>query len=147
MMIMKNTTCLLLCLIQLSCVFRGVDEVVVSDNPFRLNHVSTEFQCDPPLVRSRRSASLWVELACPWQPEPPWDHIVVEGLGNVLVEATLVSSSGAEFKPTILGAEGGALDMRFEPEIPDDEKLVLIRLKSSHLLDVRNVSWYNFDPL
>jgi hypothetical protein len=70
----------------------------------------------------------------------------VEGLGNVFVEATLVSSSGAEFKPTILGSAGG-LDIRFEPEIPDNEKIVLIQLRSSQPLDVRSVSWYNYDPI
>ena len=147
MAIMKSTICLPLCFLQFSCLVGRVDDVVVSDNPFRLNHVSTEFQCDSPLVRNRQSASLWVELACSWQPEPPWDHIIVEGLGNVIVEATLVGSSGAQFEPAILGSAGGALNIRFEPEIPDDEKIVLIRLKSSHALEVLSVSWHNYDPI
>jgi len=145
--IMKRTTILVLCLVQLSCLGGGVKEIVVSRKPFLLNPMPTEIECDPPLVRIRRSASLRVELLCTWQPEPPWDHIAVEDLGKVFIEATLVSSSGAEYNHEILGMAGGSLDIRFEPEIPKDESIVLVRLESSHELDVGQVNWYNFDPL
>lgn len=144
---MKRAIFLLFFIVHLSCLGDGATDVVVSDLPFGMNPVPTEFECDPPLVRTRRSASLWVELPCTWQPEPPWDHIVVQDLGNVIVRATLVSSSGAQFSQAILGMAGGALDIRFEPEIPKDEKIVLIRLESSHDLDVRHVKWHNYDPL
>jgi len=143
---MKRTTIFLLCLVQLSCFGGGVKEIVVSGKPFLLNPVPTEIECDPPLVRTHRSASLRVELLCTWQPEPPWDHIVVEGLGNVVITATLVSSSGAQFKHAILGMAGG-LDIRFDPEIPKDESIVLVRLESSHELDVGQINWYNFNSL
>ena len=82
MTIVKNTIHLLLCFIQLSCVVGNVENVVVSRGPFRVDEIPTEIQCDPPLVRSGRSASLRVELACDWEPEPPWDHIVVKGPGK-----------------------------------------------------------------
>ena len=147
MTIVKNTIHLLLCFILFSCGVGNVENVVVSHVPFRVDEAPTEIKCDPPLVRSRRAASLWVELACAWEPEAPWDHIVVKGLGNVRVEATLVSSSGAQFEPAILGSAGGVLEMRFEPEIPNDEMIVLLRLKSSQPLDIRNVSWHNYDPI
>jgi hypothetical protein len=42
---------------------------------------------------------------------------------------------------------GGNLDIRFEPEIPKDESIVLVRLESSHELDVSQINWYNFNPL
>jgi hypothetical protein len=144
---MRQATYFLLCVVQLSCFGGGANNVVVSDIPFRLNPVPTDFECYPPLVRTHRSASLRVELSCAWHPEPPWDHIVVDGLGNVVITATLVSSSGAQFKHAILGMAGGNLDIRFEPEIPKDESIVLVRLESSHELDVSQINWYNFNPL
>ena len=142
---MRFTTCFLVCLLQLSC-FGAHEEVVVSDVPFQMSTVITEIKCDPPLVRIRRSASLQVELLCAWQPEPPWDHIVVEDLGKVFIKATLVGSSGTEYDHEILGMAGG-LDIRFEPEIPKDERIVLVRFESSHELDVGQVKWCNYDPL
>ncbi len=143
---MRQGTFFLICIVQLSCFGGGANDVVVSDIPFRLNPVPTEFECYPPLVRTHRLASLRVELLCTWQPEPPWDHIVVENLGKVTIEATLVSSSGAEFNHEILGMADG-LDIRFDPQIPKDESIVLVRLQSSHELDVGQVKWCNYDPL
>lgn len=144
---MKTAIALLFCFIHLSCLGGGVDDVVVSSKPFLLSQVTTEFRCDPPLVRTHRSASLWIDIVRPWKPEPPWDHIVVEEVGNVIVGAVLVGSSGAQFTPAVLGSAGGALDLRFDPEIPNNEKIVLIRLTSSEPLDVRRVIWHNFDPI
>ena len=142
---MRYATCFLVCLVQLSC-FGAYEDVVVSDVPFQMSTVITEIECDPPLVRNRRSASLRVELLCAWQPEPQWDHIVVEDLGKVFVKATLVSSSGTEYDHEILGM-GGGLEIRFKPEIPKDQSIVLVRFESSHELDVGQVKWCNYDPL
>jgi len=135
----------LLCLSSVSCQTGEVVDVVVSETPLRLSPTTSVIECDPPLARTHRSASLFLDLTNDWRPEAPWDHIVVEDLGNVSLTAILVTSSGREITSAILGSAGKYLNIRFDPELPKDEQIRLIRLDSSDPLDVRRIIWHNFD--
>ena len=126
----------------------GFVEVSVSESPIQLEpSAPTVLDCDPPLQRTLRSGSILVDLDHQWQPEDPWDHIAVEGVGRVEISATLVSSTGVEYSSSIAGTAGGQLDLRFEPEVPTDTEFSAIRIESSTPLRIRRVVWHLYNPL
>jgi hypothetical protein len=102
--------------------------------------------CDPPLQRTLRSGSIFVDLDHEWYPEDPWDSIIVDGIGEVRISATVVSSTGVEYSSSIAGMAGGRLNLRFEPEVPKAIEFTSVRLESSAPLRIRSVSWHLFNP-
>ena len=122
-------------------------DVVVTDSPIDVGpQTPSFFQCDPPLQRTLNSGSLHIELDRQWHPEPPWDHIVVDGVGPVTVTATLIASSGASYTSSIAGSAGGHLNLRFDPEVPTDIEFETIRFESSASLRLETVVWHVYDP-
>ena len=144
--VMKSCVVLLFAAVLLSCLYRSVDDTVVSATPVQLGERPIEIPCDPPLVRSRRSASVRLELVEPWSTQPPGDHIVVDGIGEVRLNITLVTADGRQYRQAILGRAGG-LDARFDPQLPLDERVVTLRVQSSVPLHATRITWHNFDPL
>ncbi len=126
----------------------GAIDVAVSDSLIRIDPVAPSVvNCDPPLQRTRNSGSILVDLDHQWHPEDPWEHIVVDGIGNVDISATLATSTGVEFTSSIAGMAGGQLNLRFEPEVPTNTEFVSIRFESSAPLRFKSVVWHLFNPL
>ena len=125
----------------------GAVDVAVTDSLIRIDsHTPSIIQCVPPLQRTLNSASILIELDHLWHPEAPWNHIIVDGIGEVAVSGTLVASSGDAFTSSIAGMAGGQLNLRFDPEVPKNTAFVSIRLESSAPLRCRKVVWHLYNP-
>jgi len=126
----------------------GAIDISIMESPTQLApSTPLVVDCDPPLQRTLRSGSIFVDLDHQWHPEDPWDFIIVEGIGEVEISAILVSSTGIEYSSSIAGRAGGFLNLRFEPEVPKAIEFSAVRLESSAPMRIRSISWYLYNPL
>ena len=125
-------------------------DVILSTDAFVLVS-EKELQCEPPLVRVRDSASLLIAIREDWQPQSPWKQIILENGKAVTLNVVLIGDDGRKYLASTIGSassrDGKFIEIRFDPQIPADEKIRSIILKASFPISVETVNWHNFDPL
>jgi len=80
-----------------------------------------------------------------WTPEPPWKEIRLEDGTKATIQAVLISDTGEQYHPIIVGA-GDGLEIRFEDSVPKDVIIVEVALTSTHAVTAQNVEWVDWNP-
>jgi len=128
-----------------------VDDVVLVSTPITVAQEAFEIEFDTPIHRTRKSGFLLVTLDAQWHPEPPWQYVTLADGTRIKVSFTLVTDTGEEHTSSILGGSygeaGALLNVRYDPEIPQSESIVSLRISASQPLILKRILWHNFNPL
>jgi hypothetical protein len=128
----------------------GGSDTPIASHACVLDASGVEFTLTQPLKRRFNSGSVLIELAESWTPEPPWTAIRLADGRLAKVSVSLSSDDGRVFSARILGAIVGAtrgLNARFDPEVPKDASIRVVRISSTIPLHCLRVTWHDFDAL
>jgi hypothetical protein len=126
-------------------------DVIFATDAFVLDSNGKELQCQPPLVRVRDSASLFIKIREDWHPQSPWTQIILANGEAVTLDVVMIANADRKYPAGTIGSASGRdgkfIEIRFDPQIPADAKIRSIILEASSPISVETVSWHNFDPL
>ncbi len=129
----------------LGCYYNKVYDTVISDSSFIVDSKGIEFTCDSPLMRKCNSGSVGIEVSDYWKPVPPWTSIELRDGSLSKINVILTSEDGKTFTSNIIGSAGGMIDARFEPEIPKNVMIKVVKVTSEIQLSCRKIVWHDYN--
>ncbi len=129
---------------------RGASDTPIASHALVLDASGVEFSLAQPLKRRFNSGSVLIELAESWTPEPPWAARRLSDGRLAKLSVSLRSDDGRVFSAGTFGAIAGAtrgLNARFDPQVPKDAAIQVVRISSTVPLHCLRVTWHDFDAL
>jgi hypothetical protein len=119
--------------------------VTLSEVPLKISVEPIVLKPEQPLLRSNKSLSIRIQIKEEWAPEAPWRGIRLQDGSMVIIKAVLISDTGAQYLPHVIGA-GDGIDIRFNDSVPKDVQIVKIVLTSTHQLTAQHIKWVYWNP-
>ena len=120
-------------------------DYIIHDSSIMVDNRWVEFDNFPLLKRKCNSVSIRIELKHDWEPVPPWDSILINNKLLVKPEVVLVSDKEKQFRASILGLAGGMLNAKFEPEIPKDTYIKIVKIRFDKPVLCNQIIWHDFN--
>ena len=141
----RGTILFLLGLIAGACL-GSVNDMTIFSGEFLTGPEGVRFDFEQPLQRTREALSIRVDIDGEWEPEPPWDTILMQDGRRIRISASLVATDGRVFDSALIGSAGG-LDLRFLPPPPRDVSIIAFILKTDLPIRCRDVKWHEYNPI
>ena len=123
-----------------------VNDVIIFSGEFLSVPEGARFDFEQSLQRTKEALSIRVGIEGEWEPEPPWDTILMQDGRRIRISASLVATDGRIFESAVAGRADG-LDLRFLPPPPRDVSIIAFVLKTDLPIRCRDVKWHEFNPI
>jgi len=138
----RAISAMLFCILLCSCS-QGVLNTSISGSPIELSDNPITLKCDPPLSKNRNSAGVIIELDKKWEWVP--EGLRLEDGRIAKIDAILIDDQKKEYAANGHFWASGNYSVNFD-NLPQNAKIVEIKIKSNLNLICKKVYWHQFDP-
>jgi hypothetical protein len=124
----------------------NVNDVTIATGDFLIGPEGVKFDIEPPLLRTKNALSIRLRIDEEWEPEPPWEKLLMKDGRRVTVTARLIAVDGSQYDSSQVGRADG-VNLRFLVPPPIGKPIVAVIVTADSPIRCRAVNWHDYNSL